>query len=235
MLYHPNLAIVFAFEFMEFLCIPIGTVFGARNSPSWWCILAEVRAHLVACGDFSANPRLLADRVDLVLPPTPKEVQAIMPARADCCHQGILELQQGRLHQSMFIDDSAQAELRQHICASIHASEQSAYTLLGHPSANHCTSCLLEEKWRDHANFLMEFLGFEVCTWTMQVRWPVAKRLALKAVIEEKWLSVPCRVQPRDIAVLLGTIRNAAFMAPLGSYLSIRLQQCLNDAMSQAK
>jgi hypothetical protein len=33
----------------------------------------------------------------------------------------------------MFVDDSAQAELREPILPSIHASEQSAYTLLGHP------------------------------------------------------------------------------------------------------
>jgi hypothetical protein len=134
----------------------------------------------------------------------------------------------------MFVDDSAQAELRQHIRVSIHTSEQSAYVLLGHPSANRRTSCLSEEKWRDQAHYMMEFLGFEVCTRTMSVRWPVAKRLALKAVIEEKWLAAPCCIQLRDIAVLLGTIRNAAFVAPLGNYLSIRLQQCLNGAMSQA-
>jgi hypothetical protein len=62
----------------------------------------------------------------------------------------------------------------------------------------------------------------------------VAKRLALKAVIADKCLDVPCCVQPRNIAVLLGTIHNAAFVALLGNYLSIRLQQCLNEAMSHA-
>jgi hypothetical protein len=73
MLYHPDLTIVFAFVFMEFLCIPEGSVFGARNSPSWWCLLVEVRSHLAACGDFSNTTPLLADRVRLVLPPTPRE------------------------------------------------------------------------------------------------------------------------------------------------------------------
>jgi hypothetical protein len=80
----------------------------------------------------------------------------------------------------------------------------------------------------------MEFLGFDVCTRTMQVCWPVAKRLALKAVITEKWLTVPCVVHLQDITSLLGTIWNTAFIAPLGNYLSICLQQCINEAVSQA-
>jgi hypothetical protein len=41
MLYHPKLGIVFAFVFMEFLFIPIGMVFGAHNSLSWWCLVSE--------------------------------------------------------------------------------------------------------------------------------------------------------------------------------------------------
>jgi hypothetical protein len=68
----------------------------------------------------------------------------------------------------------------------------------------------------------------------MIVRWPVPKRLALKAIIEEKWMTTSCQVLPRDIAVLLGTIPNAAFVAPLGNHLSIRLQQCLNAAIACA-
>lgn len=48
LLYHPVLGIIFASVFMEFLIIPIGLVFRARNSPSWWCLLSEVRAHLAA-------------------------------------------------------------------------------------------------------------------------------------------------------------------------------------------
>jgi hypothetical protein len=83
MLYHPDLAIVFAFVFMEFLCIPVGSVFGARNSPSWWCLLAEVRAHLATCGDFANTTPLFADRVRLVLPPTPREEVQLVAAISD--------------------------------------------------------------------------------------------------------------------------------------------------------
>jgi hypothetical protein len=38
LLYHPNVAIAFAYVFEEFLLlIPVGMTFGARSSPSWWC------------------------------------------------------------------------------------------------------------------------------------------------------------------------------------------------------
>jgi hypothetical protein len=53
-------------------------------------------------------------------------------------------------------------------------------------------------------------------------------------LIEELWLHLPCWRLPREVAQLLGIIRNAAYVAPLGSHLSIRLQQCLNDAIANA-
>jgi hypothetical protein len=36
------------------------------------------------------------------------------------------------------------------------------------------------------------------------------------------------------LSYVLGIIRNAAYVAPLGSHLSIRLQQCLNAAIAHA-
>jgi hypothetical protein len=233
-LYHPNIGIVFAFVFQEFLCIPVGSLFGARNSPSWWCITAKVRAHLTACGDFLDTPLLLANRVELALPPTLQEQRLIVPAQADRFHHGVPAFQLGRSHQSTLVDDTAQAELRENICSSIHASEQAAYVLLGRPGENRRPLCISEEKWRDTASSLMEFLGFKVCTRTMTVHWPVAKRLALKQLIADKWMSLPCRLVPRDIASLLGTVQNAAFVAPLVNHLSIQLQQCLNYAVACA-
>jgi hypothetical protein len=126
MLYHPDIAIVFAFVFAEFLCIPVGSVFGARNSPSWWCILAAIRAHFAACGDFSGKPPLLAARVELVPEPSPREQRRLKQAQPDPCHQGVPACPAGRHHQTMFVDDSAQAALREFILPSIHASEQSS-------------------------------------------------------------------------------------------------------------
>jgi hypothetical protein len=41
-LYHPNAGIIFAAVFAEFLIIPIGTIFGACNSPSFFTLLSEL-------------------------------------------------------------------------------------------------------------------------------------------------------------------------------------------------
>jgi hypothetical protein len=45
-LYHPDARIIFASVFCEFLIIPIGTIFGARNSPSFFTLLSKLRAHV---------------------------------------------------------------------------------------------------------------------------------------------------------------------------------------------
>ncbi len=47
-LYHPDAAILFASVFEEFLIVPIGTIFGARNSPSFFCLLSELRSHIAS-------------------------------------------------------------------------------------------------------------------------------------------------------------------------------------------
>jgi len=49
-LYHPDIAIVFAYVFQRFLMIPVGMIFGSRNSPSWFCLFSELRAHMSAVG-----------------------------------------------------------------------------------------------------------------------------------------------------------------------------------------
>jgi hypothetical protein len=68
---------------MEFLIIPVGMIFGSRSSPSFWCILAELRGHLADVADLQAFPAALADKVRLPPPPTAAEVTSFAPAVAD--------------------------------------------------------------------------------------------------------------------------------------------------------
>ena len=44
-LYHPDVAIVSGYVVMEFVIVPVGEIFGAKSSPSYWCVPAEIRAH----------------------------------------------------------------------------------------------------------------------------------------------------------------------------------------------
>ena len=46
--YHPDVAASFAYVWDTWLIIAIGLIFGACNSPGWFCILLELRADIVA-------------------------------------------------------------------------------------------------------------------------------------------------------------------------------------------
>lgn len=229
-LYHPDMAIVFAYVFMEFLIVPVGAIFGARNSPSYCCLLSEVRCHLAACGPKQPLTDL-ASSVRIIPRPTTRETSRIVPAVPDSRHQGVPKIQQDRSHHAMYVDDNITAALRRNIRGAINDSVTSAYTLLGGPGEDRRVSCLSDEKWADFASHEACHLGFLINTRDMTVTWPVEKRQQLREQLEELWLHHPCHVTPRQIAVLLGTVRNAAMVAPLGAYLSIRLQQCLTDEM----
>lgn len=234
-LYHPDMAIVFAYVFMQFLIIPVGAIFGARNSPSYWCILAEIRAHLTACGKNAEDITPLASRVTIVPPPTILEASRLVPARQDSIHKGVEPVMRDRHQQSMYVDDSATAALRNKIRQSINASVEAAYTLFGRPEENRRSSCLAADKWRDVASYKMEHLGFIIDTRSMTMSWPVLKRQSLRVLIEEGWQQYPCEKSPREVAQILGIIRSACQVAPLGNFLSIRLQQSLSDAISRSQ
>jgi hypothetical protein len=45
-LYHPDLAIAFAYVFSNFLIIPVGQVFGSRSAPSFFSLTSDLRAYI---------------------------------------------------------------------------------------------------------------------------------------------------------------------------------------------
>jgi hypothetical protein len=47
-LYHPDLAVAFAYVFGEYLIVPVGQVFGSRSAPSFFSLLSDLRAALSA-------------------------------------------------------------------------------------------------------------------------------------------------------------------------------------------
>jgi hypothetical protein len=119
-LYHPDAMVVFASVFEEFLIIPVGTIVGARNSPSFFCLLSELGSHLSFNGTFRDNDKLtnmtpLAQRIRLVPPLTPREESQIVPAVADSRHKGVPPLFQCWNYNSMFVDDNGLADLRARI------------------------------------------------------------------------------------------------------------------------
>jgi hypothetical protein len=47
-LYHPELAPIFVYVFMELILIHVGLLFVSQSTPLWWCQPAEGQAHSAA-------------------------------------------------------------------------------------------------------------------------------------------------------------------------------------------
>ena len=64
----------------------------------------------------------------------------------------------------------------------------------------------------------------------MTIAYPVPKYSALFKIIDLGWTPGSRRTH-KELSLLLGNVRTAAAIVPLGSYFSIRLQQWLNACM----
>jgi len=137
-LYHPDAMLAFASVFFEFLILPVGTIFGARNSPSFFCLLSEARSHVASNSTYRPNDNLenltsLARRVRLVPDLTDRERHALVPAKADSCHQGVPAHLASRYHNSTFVDDNGVTDVRPRMHGAIDNSVRAAYAIFGNP------------------------------------------------------------------------------------------------------
>jgi len=114
---------------------------------------------------------------------------------------------------------------------AIDNSVRSAYAMFGNPNDDRRLPCLSEEKWNDISSFGMLYLGFYINTRCMIMAWPVEKRVQLALLIDDITLREPCIVTPKESSSLLGLIWNTAPVAPLGIFLSLRLQYALNEGV----
>jgi hypothetical protein len=237
--YHCDINIAFAYVFAEFLLIPIGMIFGARNSPSWFDIMAEWRSHLGTTKDYSNLSYPISDQVQLVPDLTADERAAIPPALPDSQNQGIPPELRERGQISMFVDDNCAVDIRNNIIGAIGAAVGSAYECFGFPNEDRRLPCLRDDKFDLVASFCVLFLGFYICTRRMAVILPVEKVQALRNLLETEWLPQPPLTtimpkSPKDIAILLGHVRSGCLVFPLGNFISIRLTQVLTTVMKQA-
>jgi hypothetical protein len=233
-IYHPEAAVAYAYVFEEFLMIPVGHTFGGRNSPSWFCLLAELRAHLGRIHTaFQSETNLpLSDTVELP-PPISEAEAALIPAAApDALNPGTLE--SDATPHNMFVDDNAVAATRDHIMAAIRAAEASAYAVFGSPGDDLRNPCITDDKWAAFAHYCITHLGYQICSRSMTVAWPCDKREALREIIDSHFQDQSKTLPLVQISKLLGLIRHGAFVFPLGIFFSIRLQQLLADCLARA-
>jgi hypothetical protein len=231
MLYHPDLAIVFAYVFQDMLLVPVGNIFGSRNAPSWFTTPAEIRAHMANWLRYEARRYELAANLQVPDEPDESTRAAFVPAVADAINSGRQSIPRFPGHHSMFVDDNICVAIRRLIADAVAGAIGSAYDCFGDPKTNaRRGSVLAAEKFDPVASFRVTFVGYVIDTRTMRIYWPEDKRQRAVDMITE-WLKHRTSRSPAQISQLLGLLRHGIAISVAGNFLSIRLQLLMSDLM----
>jgi len=243
MLCDPCLAIVFATVWHNFLVIPIETIFGARNSPSFYMEAGETRSHLAGVWPDATSLMIqdLAEQVIMPAKPTPEETASFAQAVSDSQHTGINQPQSANPERRLpsFVDNSCTAHVYWYFHTAINMVVRAARIVFGFPSEDPTRPpCINPHKWIKEAAIRVKFLDFIIDTRRMCLIWPPDKRAKLKALLLELFTQQApphCRGStPKHIARILGLLRHGALVAPLGVLQTLRLQLFLNNIVSKA-
>jgi hypothetical protein len=105
------------------------------------------------------------------LPPEPLP-HKLAPALADCFNQPLLLAAQACPSNCAFVDDNGVLSLRSTIRMTLHNSIVAAFLLFGRPHEDHRSSCLAPDKWENDVHYDILYLGFRICSRSLQVTWP---------------------------------------------------------------
>jgi len=219
--YHPDIAVAYAYVFGPFLVIPIGGLFGPRDTPGWFCMTSEFRAmaSLHLPGMSSASHPLTDDCVFDAAPSTAPLAQALA-----CSQNTGNVISPGP--QTCFVDDTVIVEYERNIRSAAAASILSAMLLYGTPpNVQHPISI---KKYMPFFRHYCDCLGIDVDCRQLLVIYPKVKRTAFLLTLGRfNWrrgLLVPVSI----LASILGKVRHAGQVIPLGDFLSFFLQENLN-------
>jgi hypothetical protein len=230
-LYHPDMAIAFAYVFNEYLIVPVGQVFGSRSAPSFFSLTSDIRAWIATTHDIPADPLTpLAQNADLEpLPPLWNPVQDLTPACPDPYYEPLSANEEACFLNATFVDDNGIAAYRDRMLQALHQSVVAAYEVYGFPGEDRRQACINDDKWDKSVSHIMRYLGFMIDTRAMTVTWPFDKREDLQADIEEA-LAQRRSVAPRLLARILGKVESASLIAPWGVYITSSVRLALNKA-----
>ena len=238
--YHPDMAVIFSTVFQQYLLIPVGMIFGSRDSPSLYMVPGELRSFLAASIDFHNFQPDLATNIELPPRLSKRDRRLLLqPATPDSINTGYNTLYAGsRISpQVPFVDDTGNCQLVDHIKDVIRDSVLAAYLIFGFPKEDPIRPPINATKWVKKISHRLKFLGFVINTRSLTVEWPPQKRDSLYNMIQdifdfkEQPPTVPVPTHPSKLANILGLIRNGASIAPLGVALSLHIQYCLTDAI----
>ena len=223
--YHPDASCAHSFVFRHHLILPVGLVFGARDSPGIFCQVSEIRAftsqHFSSLG-LPIPDRTLIDSVEFSS--TKPNPQDITPAFADSHQPGTTGTTFGP--QPTFVDDTIIIELRNMIRQAAIHSILAAVLFIGSPLyVDEPISSEKFEKFFSHTN---ELLGFVLDTRKMVVSYPLDKKEDLLSLLTREEWKLGQKYKVRHLASILGKLRNLGQILPFGIHLSINLQLSLS-------
>jgi hypothetical protein len=232
-LYSPELAIVFAYVFGEFLIIPVGQVFGSRSAPSFFSLASDLRADLATTSEVQADFPLhpLAATIQL---PTEPDPASLAPAIADAMNPPLSDAEQRHYNNDSFVDDNGISAPRHRIVQALQQSLVAAFILFGWPSEDRRNSCMAADKWDPIVSFRVLFLGYLIDSRAMLVTWPLYKREDLYNDIQSAIHAWRNEISPKLCASILGKIRSVSDLSPWGPYLSFSLSEALKQASRAA-
>ena len=223
--YMPEVIPAFAYIFQELLLLPIGGLFGPRNTPGWFSNLSDLRAfasqHLA-----SAHTSELTDLISRVTmathPSTPPAA-----AKADDLNPGAPP---GIGAQSCFVNDTLLVELASDIPIAANASTLTANIFFG--SHQLLEEPISREKFEQEFAIAMNMLGLDFDTHAMTCAYPIPKRTELLRLLQAiTWTGRHPTSSLLHLASIQGNIRNVGHILLVGSYLSLRLHFLLSAVL----
>jgi hypothetical protein len=236
-LYHPDLAIVFAYVFGEFLIIPVGQVFGSRSAPSFFSLLSDLRAAAASSHNLLDNFQIPDLARDAIIPPEPANLQdLIMPAIEDSFNPPLSADEAANYSNCTFVDDNGVLARHSDMRHALQQSLISAFLIFGFPGEDRRGACLQDEKWEHTISHVMLYLGFLINSRAMTVSWPYYKRAELHQellnILSQKTRGIT--ISPRQMASIIGKLRSAIAISPWGTYLSFSMATNLTRASRNA-
>ena len=220
--YNPAIAMAYAYVYKDWLCIPLGALFGPRDSPGWFCMLSEIRAFASTnLQELQECSHPLSDSVQF----DDIEDHPLAKAISDSLNQGI---DKSRSTHYTFVDDTLMAEIKDHIRLSAAASILSAEIIFGkEPDVDAPVS---KEKFMKLYSNYCDCLGIDVDGQKLLVIYPFNKRKALCSLTQNLISNIDNneRVLVKEVATALGKLRHAAQILPAGNFLCFHLQESLN-------
>jgi hypothetical protein len=225
-LYSPELAIIFAYVFGQFLIIPVGQAFGSRSAPSFFSLASDIRADAATTTDLHERYSI-PDLVEQITLPESPDPSTLSPAIADTTNPPLSFDEQENFNNNSFVDDNGVCAIRDKIVTALQQSILAAFVLFGWPADDRRGSCIALDKWDPLVTFIMLFLGYQINSRTLMVTWPLSKRIALHDEIQEALSSRDRCIKPKLAASILGKNWSVYDIAPWGPYISFSLAEAL--------